>query len=193
VKFMRYRHTNCFFIESRSGALLAFDAGWPCSMNEYRRTMKAIGLSCEDIRWAIVSHMHMDHAGLLGEFLASGIECFAFEGQRGAIGEMERAIMKNAEYRDYRTIDEEMLRDTSIPEFAELLRRNGIPGKVIATKGHSPDGVSFLTREGEALVGDLPPFDQIMDDDLASIESWALIKGRRVARIYPSHAEAFDL
>lgn len=190
---MRYRHTNCFFIEGRSGSVLAFDAGWPCTLGEYRRMMKTIGLRFEDLRWAIVSHMHMDHAGLVGEFLERGIECFAFEGQREAVDEMERVIMKNGEYGDYRMIDKERLRDTSIPEFAEVLLRNGIPGEVIATKGHSPDSVTFLTGEGEALIGDLYPPSQIMEDDRASAESWALIKRRGIARIFPSHAEAFDL
>jgi endoribonuclease LACTB2 len=193
VKYMRYRNTNCFFVESRSGALLAFDAGWPCSLNEYQRTMKTIGLRFEELRWAIVSHMHMDHAGLLGEFLASGIECFAFEGQREAIGEMERVIMKNAEYRAYRRIDEAGLRAVTIAEFAGELGKNGIPGEVISTRGHSPDSVSFLTREGEALVGDLPPIDQVMDDDLASRESWALIKEKGATRIFPSHAALFEI
>lgn len=190
---MRYRHTNCFFIEGRSGSVLAFDAGWPCTLGEYRRMMKTIGLRFEDLRWAIVSHMHMDHAGLVGEFLERGIECFAFEGQREAVDGMELVIMKNGEYGDYRMIDKERLRDTSIPEFAEVLLRNGIPGEVIATKGHSPDSVTFLTGEGEALIGDLYPPSQIMEDDRASAESWALIRRRGIARIFPSHAEAFDL
>jgi endoribonuclease LACTB2 len=193
VKYMRYRNTNCFFIESRSGALLAFDAGWPCSLNEYRRTMKAIGLRFEDLRWAIVSHMHMDHAGLLGEFLATGIECYAFEGQREAIGEMERVIMKNGEYRAYRRIDEGRLRSATFSAFAATLEESGIPGEAIATRGHSPDSVSFLTREGEALVGDLPPLDQIMDGDLASKESWAAIMAKGATRIFPSHAGIFEI
>src|SRR5512135_2292979 len=90
VRYFRYRSTNCYFIESASGGLLAFDAGWPCSLGEYRRSMKAIGLRLEDVRWAMVSHMHMDHAGLIGEFLERGIECFAFELQREAVDEMER-------------------------------------------------------------------------------------------------------
>jgi endoribonuclease LACTB2 len=193
VKYMRYRDTNCFFVESRSGALLAFDAGWPCSLNEYRRTMKTIGLRFEDLRWAIVSHMHMDHAGLLGEFLASGIECFAFEGQREAIGEMERVITKNEEYRAYRRIDEGRLRSATVSAFAAALEANGISGEVIATRGHTPDSVSFLTREGEALVGDLSPLDQIMDDDLASKESWAAIMAKGATRVFPSHAGIFEI
>lgn len=193
MKHMRYRGTNCFFVESRSGALLAFDAGWPCSLREYRRTMKAIGLRFEDLRWAIVSHMHLDHAGLLGEFIASGVECFAFEGQREAIGEMERAIMKNAEFRGYRRIDEARLGSAAVGAFAATLESNGIAGEVIATRGHSPDSVSFLTREGEALVGDLPPLDQVMEGDLDSRESWAAIMAKGATRAFPSHAGVFGL
>jgi glyoxylase-like metal-dependent hydrolase (beta-lactamase superfamily II) len=193
VKYLRYRSTNCFFIEGRDGELLAFDAGWPCSLYEYRRAMKAIGLRFEDIRLALVSHMHMDHAGLLGEFLAAGIECFAFEGQREAIAEMERVIMKNAEYRAYRRIDGARLRDATISGFSGLLEKEGFPGEVIATRGHSPDSVSFLTDRGEALIGDLPPIDQVMDEDFASKESWAAIRARGATRIFPSHAAAFEL
>jgi endoribonuclease LACTB2 len=193
MKYIRYRHTNCFFIESGSGALLAFDAGWPCTLGEYRRSMKAIGLRFDGIRWAIVSHMHMDHAGLLGEFLSSGIECFAFERQREAVDEMERAILKNREYEGYTRIDQGRLKDAAIAEFAEVLRANGIPGEVVATRGHSPDSLSLLTDSGEALIGDLPPPDQIMEDDRASNESWALIREKGIKRIFPSHAEIFEL
>ena len=42
--------------------------GWPCTLYEYQRCMKEIGLRFTDIQIAVVSHFHMDHAGLVGEF-----------------------------------------------------------------------------------------------------------------------------
>jgi len=58
---------------------MAFDAGWPGTLYEYGRMMKTVGLQFENLSWAVISHMHMDHAGLLGDFLSAGIVCFVFD------------------------------------------------------------------------------------------------------------------
>ena len=88
---------------------MAVDAGWPCSLYEYARNMENIGLELKQIAWAIVTHFHMDHAGLIGEFQALGISCIVFENQE-TIDEMERIIRKNKnEYQDYQAIHQEKL------------------------------------------------------------------------------------
>lgn len=193
MKYFRYHNTNCFFIENRDGKILTFDAGWPCTLNEYRRLMKSINLHYDDIQWALVSHMHMDHAGLLGEFIQSGINCFACENQADVVDDMERIITKNSDYKDYRKIDKSRLESITTGVINEKLRTIGINGKVIRTEGHSPDSISFITDNHEALIGDLYPIDQIMKDDIVSIKSWDLIIELGVKRIYPGHAGIFDI
>ena len=155
--------------------------------------MKSIGLNFENIEWAIVSHMHMDHAGLLGEFIKDGIKCFAFENQIEAINEMERIILNSKEYQSYLRIEKSELESISICDFNEKLGNLGIGGKVVRTTGHSTDSISYITDNFEALIGDLYPIDLVMNDDVDSLESWNTIIDLGVEMIYPSHAEEFEI
>ena len=195
VKHFRYHNTNCYFLESSiNDSLLAIDAGWPCTLYEYQRNMKTIGYSFKNIKWAIVTHFHMDHAGLIGEFIKEGITCYKLENQTlNDIDEMERVIIKNKEYSSYQTIDKNMLKARTIKELNNELRILGIDGEVIVTKGHSPDSITFLTKEHEAIIGDLAPINQIMENDNESLESWNSIKQKGIKKIYPSHAGLFDI
>jgi len=133
----------------------------------------------------------MDHAGLITDFLENGIKCFLVEKQSDKeIDEMEKIIKKN--YRSYKDIDKSKLKRVSIEEINQILEKEGFPGEVIKTDGHSLDSISYITEEKEAIIGDLVPLEQIMDD-LKSEESWAHIKERKVKTIYPSHANVFEI
>ena len=195
VKYFRYHNTNCFFLESSiDKGLLAIDAGWPCTLYEYQRALKTIGYSFKNIKWAIVTHFHMDHAGLVGEFIKEGITCYAFENQTFKdMDEMERTILKNKEYSAYQKIDRNRLKTTSISDFNNEIKTLGINGEAIITKGHSTDSITFLTNDYKAIIGDLAPINQIMENDIVSKENWNEIKHRGMKRVYPSHAEIFNI
>jgi glyoxylase-like metal-dependent hydrolase (beta-lactamase superfamily II) len=135
----------------------------------------------------------MDHAGLLSEFQNFGIECFLFDGQFEGIDEMERIILKNAEYRDYRKIDKMGFTRTTVQAFNRFCQEIKVFGQVIKTPGHSPDSITYITKDREALIGDLYPKNQIMPDDAASLASWALIESKGAQKAFPSHAAVFDL
>jgi ribonuclease/clavin/mitogillin len=188
----KYHSTNCFFLRSSTTQrLLAVDAGWPGTLYEYARMMKTIGCSLEDIAGAVVTHFHMDHAGLISEFMDRGIRCFAFENQLQAVEQMERTIRKND--KSYRRIQQEKLERIRTDESRELFASLGIRGQVIITDYHSPDSVTFITEEGEALVGDLPPQGHAMPGDTKFLETWELVARMGGRMIYPSHAEFFQL
>ncbi len=190
--YFRYHNTNCFFIKNRNNdTYLAIDAGWPCTLREYQRALKSIGIAFNKISACIVTHLHMDHAGLLGEFLEHGIECFLVGMQSDKeIDEMERIIKKN--YENYRAIDKSKMKRASIERINEILEKEGFSGEVIITNGHSPDSISYITEGKEAIIGDLTPLAQIMDDK-KSEESWAIIERKHVKKIYPSHASVFEI
>jgi ribonuclease/clavin/mitogillin len=136
----------------------------------------------------------MDHEGLVGEFIKEGITCYTFENQSfDDIDEMERVILKNKEYSAYQKIDRNKLRMTTINDFNNKVKNLGINGEVIITKGHSTDSITFLTNDHEAIIGDLSPINQIMENDIVSIENWNEIKHKGMKRIYPSHAEKIDI
>ena len=138
MKYFRYHNTNCYFLTGKSGKLMAFDAGWPCTLYEYGRMMKTIGLRYESVAWAVVSHMHMDHAGLLSEFLNSGIECFVFDDQFETIDGMERIILKNKEYQSYKKIDKEKVNRISIESFNEVCKQIEVHGEAVKTVPRPP-------------------------------------------------------
>ena len=189
---IRYHSTNCYFLPSSTGpGLLAVDAGWPCTLFEYARMMKSIGCHLESISWAIVTHFHMDHAGLIGEFLDRGITCAIFENQAGVVDQMEKTIEKT--HKDYKKIDAGKLRCVSTAESRAFLAGIGIGARTVITDYHSTDSITLVTDEGEALIGDLPPQGQMMPDDTRFLDAWRTVwaAGGRVA--YPSHANAFQV
>ena len=193
VKYFSYKHVNCFFLANAKGEVLAFDAGWPCSLFEYKRHLKGTGHDFGRIKWCIVSHLHMDHAGLLGEFMESGITCLMTEEQVDNIVGMEKIILGNKEYRDYRHITLNPRLVMPVEGINAELRKNGFGCRCLETKGHSSDSLSIVTDEGEALIGDLSPIDQVMPDDGETSESWAKLIDSGAKSVYPSHAEYFTL
>jgi endoribonuclease LACTB2 len=182
----RYRSTAYYLIPSSGGGLLAFDAGWPCSLREYQRSMKEAGYGFGRLRWAIVSHFHMDHAGLIRDFQDAGIECLAFEGQLEAIDAMEAIIAPK--YPGYARIRKDALRPMRAAEGAGYLASIGIAASVVPTPGHSEDSVSLVTEGGEACVGDLYPEEQLMPGDAACRASWDRIRAAGGLRFFYSHA-----
>ena len=189
---LRYHSTNCFFVRSSlNQRLLAIDAGWPGTLYEYARNMKTIGCKLEEVAWAIVTHFHMDHAGLISEFLERGVTCFVFENQIDAVDSMERTILKND--KTYRMIDKERLRPITTKDSRAVLEAIGIMGEAIVTDYHSPDSISLILDDGEAIVGDLPPEGQRIPDDAEHIKNWELIRNKGAKTVYPSHAGVFLL
>lgn len=189
---IEYQHTRYYFLPVGDGkSLLAFDAGYPCSLHRYARELKAVGFGLSSVKWAMASHFHLDHAGLIGEFQAAGITCLLFENQGGGIAEMERII--RPKYEGYRQIDVSGFMRVNTGESRRFLASLGIGGEVFRTPGHSDDSVSLVTDAGEALIGDLYPISQVMDDDAASLRSWGAIRDAGARSILPSHAPAFEL
>jgi glyoxylase-like metal-dependent hydrolase (beta-lactamase superfamily II) len=190
MNFFEFQKTKYYLLPAAEG-LLAFDAGWPCSLYEYARAMKSTGYHFAQIKWAMVSHFHLDHAGLIRDFQDAGVQCLLFENQGYGISEMERIIAPK--YKNYRIIDQDHFTKIATTTSRAFLKSIGIDGEVIQTAGHSDDSVSLITDEHEALIGDLYPISQIMPEDGKSNDSWDRIKKARGRYIFPSHAMPFGL
>jgi glyoxylase-like metal-dependent hydrolase (beta-lactamase superfamily II) len=170
--------------------LLAIDVGWPCSLLEYQKGIKSIGLKYKNIKWAIVTHFHMDHAGLINEFQKNGIECIVFENQYEHIDLMEKTISRK--YNNYTSINKEKLKRITTNVSKEYFNDLGIELEIIKTNGHSEDSISVIKND-EIIIGDLAPIDQIMDDDIKNQICWEKIINRKIRKVYPSHAKEFYL
>jgi glyoxylase-like metal-dependent hydrolase (beta-lactamase superfamily II) len=105
----------------------------------------------------------MDHAGLITDFIDNGIECYVFDSQVNAIEDMEKTIKKND--KAYKAIQRDKLRIVRIEDSRKVLRSLGIEGEAIVTGSHSSDSISFILDTNEAIIGDLTPREQIMEDD----------------------------
>jgi len=187
-----YRKTYYYLLRSSiNDSLFAFDAGWPCTLLDYARALKTTGFHFERVKWAMVSHFHLDHAGLIRDFQDAGIECLLFENQKNFIDAMERTI--EPKYGQYRKIRQNDFRAIETAASRAYLEAIGIRGEVIRTIGHSDDSVSLITDEHEVLIGDLYPISQIMPDDAKSHESWERIRAAGGRHIFPSHAPPFEL
>jgi len=152
----RYQNTSCYLLPTADDiSLLAFDAGWPSSLHEYARSLKATGYRFEQIRWAMVSHFHLDHAGLIRDFQDAGIRCVLFKDQGDGIEDMRRIIRRS--YPRYEPILKNGFMSLKTGESREFLASISIRGEVIQSPGHSEDSVYRITDDHEVLIGDLYP------------------------------------
>lgn len=187
---IRYKSTNCYFSDTGNG-LLVFDAGWPNTYREYKDGLKEQGYQVKAIRWLIVSHFHIDHAGLAGWLAENGVQFIVFKNQIDAIDEMESLIArKNLAYQK---LDRAKIIVMEIAESREWLKSIGISGQVLRTNGHGEQSISLLLDDGVAFIGDLAPGNMLADDDVKSKNSWRLLKRHGAKRILPARAEEFML
>jgi glyoxylase-like metal-dependent hydrolase (beta-lactamase superfamily II) len=104
--------------------------------------MKTIGCKLEEVAWAIVTHFHMDHAGLISDFLDRGVTCFIFENQVGAVDSMEKTIVKND--KTYKLIDKGKLQPLNTKDSRPAREAIGIIGEVLVTDALSTDSIAFI-------------------------------------------------
>lgn len=77
-----------------------------------------------------------------------------FENQLGTIDSMEKIIEKTD--KTYRRIPRQKLAQISTWESRQILEGMGVKGQVVVTDYCSPDSITFVSDEGEAIVGALP-------------------------------------
>lgn len=61
--------TAGFLVEGPAPALI--ETGSQSSVNTVREALHAIGVGADDLRWIIVTHIHLDHAGGVGDLAAA--------------------------------------------------------------------------------------------------------------------------
>ncbi len=177
-----YRSTNYWVVSAGTSRLLV-DIGWPGTLGMMKANLKRKGIPLHEIRYAIATHYHIDHAGLAEPLKQEGIPLLVLEVQVAAI-----PIMKTwTKPRDnYVEITEEGNITTTFQESRTLLAQIGLPGEVLHTPGHSEDSVSLLLDDGSVFTGDLPP-EAYSWDNPEALESWRLLREKGATRVYPAH------
>jgi glyoxylase-like metal-dependent hydrolase (beta-lactamase superfamily II) len=179
-----YRSTNYWVISVGKTRLLV-DLGWPGSMGMMRANLKRMDVPLQEIRYALATHYHIDHAGLGQELKQAGVPLLVLDVQVSAIPLMKQWTKPQDNYVEITLHD-----NVTIPcaESRALLERIGIPGEIVPTPGHSDDSISLLLDDGSVFTGDLThPMAIGVEDSAVVNASWQLLRERGATRVYPGH------
>lgn len=185
-----YRSTNYWVVSAGSSRLL-LDLGWPGTMGRMRASLKRMDVPLEDIRYALATHYHIDHAGLAQELKEAGVPLLLIDVQAHAVPLMKKHIKPQDQYVEISMHDNVTI---SCAESRPLLERIGIPGEILHTPGHSDDSISLLLNDGSVFTGDLTHPSYIGPEDPAVVAaSWQLLREKGAMRVYPGHGPLREL
>src|SRR4030065_1366630 len=135
-----YLSTNYWVISAGRSRLLV-DLGYPGTLGSMRARLNQMNIPLKEIRYALATHYHIDHAGLAQELKLSGIQLLVLDVQLAFIPLMKRFTKPQDHYVDI-SLDGNVV--ISAAESRALLEKIGIPGEILYTPGHSDDSVSLL-------------------------------------------------
>ncbi len=177
-----YRSTNYWVVSAGRNRLLV-DIGWPGTFGTMKANLKRIGVPLAELRYALATHYHIDHAGLAEEFKREGVPLLVLNCQVPAIPLMKTWTKPGDNYVEITPHGNVTI---SFEESRQLLGEIGISGEIVPTPGHSDHCVSLLLDDGSVFTGDLPPENAAFDNPVA-LATWAFLQGRGVKRVYPAH------
>jgi glyoxylase-like metal-dependent hydrolase (beta-lactamase superfamily II) len=185
-----YRSTNYWIISAGKSRVLV-DLGWPGSMGTMLTNLKRMDVPLKEIRYALATHYHIDHAGLGQELKQAGVPLLVLDVQVDAIPLMKTWIKPQDNYLDI-TPDGNIV--VSCAASRSLLAQIGISGEVLHTPGHSDDSVSLLLDDGSVFTGDLTRSEFVSVEDAAVVAaSWQLLRERGATRVYAGHGPVWQL
>ena len=177
-----YRSTNYWVVSSGTSRLLV-DIGWPGTLGTMKANLKRMGIPLREIRYALATHYHIDHAGLGEELKREGVPLLVLDVQVDAIPLMK---MWTKPVDNYVEITPQGNIIISFAESRRLLSKIGILGEIVHTPGHSDHCVSLLLDDGSVFTGDLPPEAYSFDNPTA-LATWRILRERGATRVYPAH------
>jgi len=185
-----YLSTN-YWVVSAGRSRLLVDLGYPGTLGTMRARLNQMNIPLKEIRYALATHYHIDHAGLAQELKLSGVRLLVLETQVAAIPLMKKFTKPQDHYVD---IALEGNVTISFPESRALLSQIGIPGEILPTPGHSDDSVSLLLEDGSVFTGDLTPLEYAWEEAGEVVKaSWRLLKEMGAKRVYPAHGPVRNL
>jgi endoribonuclease LACTB2 len=179
-----YHSTNYYALELKRGKLLV-DCGWPGTFPQFAAELKRKDILPSEIKYILVTHFHMDHAGLVQEFKNQGAKLILLESQVGFPATLNDFMKGRRE--PYVEINEYGNLILKFGESRQFLASLGIAGEILSTPGHSDDSITLVLDEGIAFTGDLPPRILVSEEDQVTKESWDKIYQHKTTRIFPAH------
>jgi glyoxylase-like metal-dependent hydrolase (beta-lactamase superfamily II) len=185
-----YRSTHYWVVSSGASRLLV-DLGWPGTMGMLRANLRRMDVPLDEIRYALATHYHIDHAGLAQELKLAGVPLLVLDVQLDAIPRMKAHTKPHDRYLEIGLQGNVVL---ACSESRALLAEIGIEGEIVHTPGHSDDSVSLLLDSGAAFTGDLTPPTAVWEDDAKVVlASWRTLRARGARRVYPAHGPTWSL
>jgi glyoxylase-like metal-dependent hydrolase (beta-lactamase superfamily II) len=179
-----YLSTN-YWVVSVGRSRFLVDLGYPGSLGTMRKRLQQLDIPLKEIRYALATHYHIDHAGLAQELKLAGVPLLVLDVQVHAIHLMKQFTKPHDHYVDI-SLDGNVL--ISATESRQLLSQIGIAGEILHTPGHSDDSVSLLLDDGSVFTGDLTPFELAWGESAEVVQaSWRLLKEKGARQIYPAH------
>ncbi len=179
-----YLSTNYWVISAGRSRLLV-DLGYPGTMATMHKRLDQLDIPLNEIRYALATHYHIDHAGLAQELKLAGVKLIVIDVQVAFIPLMKQFTKPHDHYVD---ISQEGNLVISAGESRLLLEQIGIPGEILPTPGHTEDSVSLLLDSGEAFTGDLTPEGLGWGEMAPVVEaSWRLLRQKGAKMVYPAH------
>ena len=182
-----YQSTN-YWVVGAGASRLIVDLGYPGTMGTLRARLERMGVPLRELRYALATHYHIDHAGAAQDLKNAGVPLLVLESQVGAIAPMKAFTKPHDHYTEIVPAG-----NVVIPFAAsrELLAGIGIAGEIVATPGHSDDSVTLLFDDGSAFTGDLTPPGFAVEEDAEQVAaSWRLLRDRGATQLYPGHGPA---
>jgi len=181
-----YLSTN-YWVVSAGRSRLLVDLGYPGTMGTMMAMFTQMDVPLKEIKYALATHYHIDHAGLAQELKMGGVGLLVLESQIVAIPLMKQFTKPQDHYVDI-SLDGNMT--ISFTGSRPLLAQIGIPGEILPTPGHSDDSISLLLDDGSVFTGDLTPLEHAWGEAGEVVKaSWQLLKQKGAKRVYPAHGE----
>ncbi len=177
-----YRSTNYWVVSAGTSRLLV-DIGWPGTLGILKANLKKMDIPLHEIRYALATHYHIDHAGLAEELKIEGVPLLVLDVQVNAIPMMKTWTKPGDNYVE---ITENGNVVISFKQSRQLLNQIGIAGEILHTPGHSDHCVSLLLDDGSAFTGDLP-LEAYAFDNPTALATWGLLRKRGATQVYPAH------
>lgn len=177
-----YRSTHYWVVSAGTSRLLV-DIGWPGSLGTMKANLKRMGIPLNEIRYALATHYHIDHAGLGEEMKREGVPLLVLDVQVDAIPLMKTWTKPQDHYVDITEAGNVVI---PFEQSRSLLSQIGIAGEILHTPGHSDHCVSLLLDDGSVFTGDLPHEIHSYDNPVA-LATWKRLRERGASRVYPAH------
>lgn len=179
-----YRSSNYWVVSAGTSRLLV-DLGYPGTMGMMRARLRQMDVPLKEIRYALATHYHIDHAGLAQELKEAGVPLLLLEVQVPAVPIMKTWTKPEDHYLDISMHDNLVI---TFAESGKVLEKIGIRAEILHTPGHSDDSVSLLLDDGSVFTGDLTPPERIgYENPEVVAASWQILREHGAKRIYPGH------